>query len=371
ARAIHDALGFRRLVVAEQIGSGPLVVRARASSDANDVHAVDVIGDAHGLGAEVRRVVGTGAVLLHVERARAVFGADAGPSVMLAVEAGGDAVVGLVGELDQVADAGGATIREVVASLTDLAPVVETTASQHRASDNSVARREIEEILSARSFRPVYQPIVRLDDAGVVGFELLTRFDDGVVPSVRFAQAHEVGLGAELELATLELGLTMAAGLHPDAMLSVNLSPSLIERPELRKLLGLTSRTICVELTENERITDYDEVLAAVAALPDHVHLSVDDAGSGWASLWHVHSLRPEFVKLDRAWVHGVHRDPARQILMRGLQLFVSEVGGRLIAEGIEDPEDVDPLRAVGVTLGQGYLFGRPAPAEHWVSNGD
>jgi EAL domain-containing protein (putative c-di-GMP-specific phosphodiesterase class I)/CheY-like chemotaxis protein len=369
-RSIYDALGFRRLMIVEQVGSGPILVRAACPDPPVAGHRVDVVADVRGLGAELRRVVGAGASLLHTERTDVVFGPDAGPSLLLAVCGGGDAIVALLAELDRGAATDSAAVREAVASLTDLASVVESTAVRHRASDNTVARREIEELLDRRAFWPVFQPILELVGGGVIGYELLTRFDDHVVPSVRIAQAHEVGLGAEMELALLEVGLPAAARLPPDAMISVNLSPSLVERPELSDVLRTCDRPICVELTENERITDYDRILAAVRALPDHVRLSVDDAGSGWASLWHVHSLRPHFVKLDRSWIHGIHADPARQILMRGLQLFVNEVGGRLIAEGIEDPADVAPLIAVGVELGQGYLLGGPAPIEHWLHAG-
>ena len=363
ARSVFEAYDIRRLRVVEQIGAGPILVRAACP---DPVSGVDVIDDVHGLGSELRRVVDTGASLLHEERADVVFGPGTGPTLLLATRGGRDAVVAVLVELDHAAGSDGAAVREAMASLTDLASVIESTAVRHRASDNTAARRDIEAVLLERAFRPVFQPICELSNERVIGYELLTRFEDGVVPSVRIAQAHETGLGAELELAALEVGLPAAGALPPDAMVSINLSPSLIERPELPALLGASTRPICVELTENEYITDYGRVLAAVAALPDHVQLSVDDAGSGWASLWHVHSLRPQFVKLDRSWVHGIHADPARQILIRGLQLFVAEVGGRLIAEGIEDPADVGPLAAVGVELGQGYLFGRPAPAGHW-----
>ncbi len=367
ARSIHEAFGFRRLLVVEQIGPGPILVRASCPKPTGAAPGVGVIDDVHGLGAELRRVAGAGASLLHVEHAAVVFGPDAGPALLLAVRTGGDVVVAVLAELGGGANADRVTVRDAVASLTDLASAIETTAVRHRTSDNVAARRDVEAVLLNRALRPVFQPICELAGGRVIGFELLTRFDDGVVPSIRIAQAHQAGLGAELELAALEVGLPATAALPPDAMVSVNLSPSLIERPELHDLLGACPRPLCIELTENECITDYGRVLAAVAALPEHVQLSVDDAGSGWASLWHVHSLRPQFVKLDRSWVHGIHTDPARQILMRGLHLFVVEVGGRLIAEGIEDPADIAPLMAVGVELGQGYAFGRPAPAERWA----
>lgn len=370
ARAIRDALGFRRLMVVGQVGNGPIVTRAACPPQWSDGAVPELIDDAHGLAGELRRVAGSGASLLYAERARAVFGPDAGPSLLLSVNGAADSAIALLAELGPDAVLGGAAVREAVASLTDLASIVESVAVRSASEVTVVARQEIEDVIEQRRFRPVFQPISRLTDSVVIGFELLTRFADGTPPGVRFAEAHAVGLGRQLELATLEVGLAAATSLPPDVMVSVNVSPSLLGDVALRHLLQRSQRAISLELTENERIADYDEVLSLVSQLPDHVHLSVDDAGSGWASLWHVHSLRPEFVKLDRSWVHGIHGDPARQILLRGLQLFVDEVGGRLIAEGIEDPADVEPLLAVGVTLGQGYLLGRPAPVEHWLGAG-
>lgn len=369
ARVVHDSLGFRRLVVAELLVTDSILVRVRASARGAARPDGEAVDDLHGLSDEIRRVVGAGASLLHAGRARSVFGPTAGPSLLLAVRGSGESVIALIGEFEPAADPDGAVLRDAVAGLTDLASVIEATVVGLRTSVNATARREIEAIIETQALRPVFQPICELTSREVIGYEALTRFDDGEPPNLRFSQAHEFGLGADLELEALRLALSHASSLPPDAMVSVNLSPSLIGRPELRAAVGSCVRPICLELTENERIGDYEQLLAAFAELPDHVRLSVDDAGSGWASLWHVHSIRPAYVKLDRAWVDGIHADPARQILMRGLHLFVTEVGGQLIAEGIEDPADVAPLQAVGVTLGQGFLFGRPAPVETWFGN--
>jgi EAL domain-containing protein (putative c-di-GMP-specific phosphodiesterase class I) len=100
------------------------------------------------------------------------------------------------------------------------------------------------------------------------------------------------------------------------------------------------------------------------------VRLSVDDAGSGFASLRHILRLEPDFIKLDRSWVHGVDTDPARQAMIAGLRHFADQTGAQLIAEGIERDEERAALITLDVDLGQGYLLGRPAPVEAGASAG-
>ncbi len=89
----------------------------------------------------------------------------------------------------------------------------------------------------------------------------------------------------------------------------------------------------------------------------------MDDAGSGYASLRHILSLQPAYVKLDAEWVRGIDADPVRRSLVSGLAHFATETGCELIAEGIEQPEEREALLELGVQLGQGYLLGRPEPA--------
>jgi EAL domain-containing protein (putative c-di-GMP-specific phosphodiesterase class I) len=87
----------------------------------------------------------------------------------------------------------------------------------------------------------------------------------------------------------------------------------------------------------------------------------VDDAGAGYASLRHILELEPDFVKLDIGLVHHIDTDPARQALAAGLHHYAEETGTTLIAEGVESLEERAVIERLGIRLGQGYLFGRPA----------
>lgn len=90
----------------------------------------------------------------------------------------------------------------------------------------------------------------------------------------------------------------------------------------------------------------------------------VDDAAAGFAGLSHILHLRPDTIKLDISLVRGIQCDPVRRALARSLVAFAHDVGAALSAEGVETDAERDCLDALGVTYGQGYLWGRPQPME-------
>lgn len=237
-------------------------------------------------------------------------------------------------------------------------------AIEHAETTNA-AILELRRIINERLFTIHLQPIVRIDTGVLVAVEALTRFADGVRPDLRFAEASRLGLGPALERTTLAAAIEAVASFPLDVALSVNVSPDVLQRDEgLREVLGRADRPLIVELTEHERIDDYTAVRAAFARLGPNVRLAVDDAGSGYASLRHILSLKPAFVKLDMEWVRGIDRDPIRRSLVSGLAYFSDETSCELIAEGIETEEERTALLELGVHLGQGYLLGHPEAAQ-------
>ena len=226
-------------------------------------------------------------------------------------------------------------------------------------------RDHIADVIARGAFGPVFQPIVDLRRDEIVGYEALTRFTDGTNPEVLFVEAAAVGLGVELEMATLQAALAASNALPQSAWLNLNATPELIVAGEpLRTLLAGSSRRIVLEVTEHTAITDYPAFRAAMAALGPNVEFAVDDAGTGFASLRHIVELRPAFVKLDRSLIAGVESDDARQAMIVGLCHFASVTGCRLIVEGIETDSELSVLRDLALELGQGYLLGRPLPAD-------
>lgn len=225
-------------------------------------------------------------------------------------------------------------------------------------------RAEMQRIIADGELRAVFQPVVRLGDGSVVGYEALTRFADGMPPDHRFSIAETVGAGEELERAALKIAMRDASRLPRGRWVSVNLSPSrLIERGIADVLLGIRGRQVVIEVTERLPIEDYDAVRATLSQLAGSIEVAVDDAGAGFASLRHILELRPGYVKLDMQLVRGVDADPARQALIAGMVYFARQSGCLLVAEGIESDGERKTLRRLGVPFGQGFLFGHPAPA--------
>jgi EAL domain-containing protein (putative c-di-GMP-specific phosphodiesterase class I) len=228
----------------------------------------------------------------------------------------------------------------------------------------------IDATLAGAAFHPVFQPIVDLESSTVVGYEALTRFDSGQRPDLCFADAWSVGLGPEMELATLEAAVEVAKRLAPGVWLNLNVSPRLLADPErLRAILWGADRPLVLEVTEHEVIEDYDAVREAIRSLGKDIRLAVDDAGAGVANFGHIIDLRPDFVKLDISLVRRVNANLGRQAMVVGMRHFSRTAGCRLIAEGVETLEEARTLTALGVEFGQGYLLGRPELVEVWAAS--
>jgi EAL domain-containing protein (putative c-di-GMP-specific phosphodiesterase class I) len=122
---------------------------------------------------------------------------------------------------------------------------------------------------------------------------------------------------------------------------------------------------LVIELTEHDRVLDYEEFGLSLERLRDRgVRLAVDDAGSGYSSFRHILRLHPDFIKLDRELIAGIDADPPQRSLVAALSRFAKEVGASVIAEGVETPEEASILLPIGIHLAQGFLFARPGPVE-------
>ena len=231
-------------------------------------------------------------------------------------------------------------------------------------------REEVEAILRGGEalLSAAFQPVLELATGRVSGFEALARFhvEPPRGPDEWFAQAHRVGLGAELEAAALRAALAV-----PDrpagTFLSLNVSPRALAQPLVQAELPADLSSIVIELTEHELFGAEDELSVRLAELRARgARIALDDAGAGYAGLQHVVRIRPEIIKLDRSLVRGVDSDAERLALIESFAAFSSRTGALLCAEGIETDEELAVLVDARVDLGQGYRLGRPGPP--WAS---
>ena len=184
-----------------------------------------------------------------------------------------------------------------------------------------------------------------------------------------FHDAAQLGRGFELEIAAIERALRVGAQLRRTAFVSLNMSPETLADERLVPALADHDLSAAVfEITAHAEVEDYPALLAAMTGWRRRgVRLAIDDAGAGFASLRHVVSLAPDFVKLDLSLVRDIDTDAARQAMASALASFAAKSGITVVAEGIETEEELTTLVSLGVTTGQGYLLGRPAAAATWL----
>lgn len=243
-----------------------------------------------------------------------------------------------------------------------------TRVSAERRDRAERARRREELLAMADALDVVFQPVVALADGRVTGYEALSRFPGGRPPDEWFALAAREGMSTALERAAVARALQRAEALPQECYLAVNVSPAALLGGALEPLeLGGHGERLVLEITEHAPVERYDALDAALARYRSrHVRVAIDDAGAGFASLRHILQLRPEIVKLDRSLTAGIAHDRSRRALAAGLVSFAAEVDMTIVAEGVETEEERDALREIGVQYAQGYLLGRPAPAEQW-----
>jgi PAS domain S-box-containing protein len=223
----------------------------------------------------------------------------------------------------------------------------------------------VREALDGNLLQMAYQPIVDLRSGHTRGAEALARFQSTPyrTPDIWFAEAAAVGLGVDLELKAVRAALMGLAAMPVDTYLAINVSPSTLLDPRLfEEVRPYAGARVLVELTEHARVVDYGPLCEAISRLRSlHVRLAVDDAGAGFSSFQHILSLRPDVIKLDRSLTTGVDGNPVRLALASAMVTFASSLGAKICAEGIETVGDLVALQKLGVSLGQGYFFARPA----------
>lgn len=235
-------------------------------------------------------------------------------------------------------------------------------------------RKQLTGIVLAGEITSVYEPIVDVASKTVFGYEALARGPEGSdfhSPMSLFHAAESEGLVFELDCLCRRSGIDGAEGLPAGTKLFLNVRPTTIHDPNFRPeaLIRTLSRCqlspsdVVFEISEQESIRSFDvfrEVRDEYGKLG--FLFALDDTGAGYASLQSVIELEPDFIKVDRAFIQGIDQDSARQTLLRALSSVASEIGARIIGEGLDTLEELETLAALGIPFGQGWLFGKPTP---------
>ena len=229
-------------------------------------------------------------------------------------------------------------------------------------------RSRVDRFLRGRGLTHVFQPVFDITNGERFAVEALARFSGRPkrTPDVWFAEAHELGVGVELEITSVKRALGSLPHLPGDIALCVNAGPEAMVSEELRRLLVSSKPSrVVIELTEEARVDDYEQLAGALGRLSSMgARLAIDDTGAGFASLAHILKLTPDLIKLDRELTSGIDHDPVRIALATALVSFALGLGAEIIAEGIETATELEVLRGLGIRYGQGFFLCRPTSVD-------
>jgi diguanylate cyclase (GGDEF)-like protein/PAS domain S-box-containing protein len=244
-------------------------------------------------------------------------------------------------------------------------------------------RAELQRALDLGQFEVYYQPVVHLDQRTDYGVEALLRWNHpqrGQISPAQFIPlAEETGLIVPIGRWVLLEACRQATLLHrrfkrdPALTMSVNLSVKQLQSDsivrdvdEALRLSGIDPPTLVLEITETVMMADPDTASARLDELKSlGVRIAMDDFGTGYSSLSYLSRLPVDILKMDRSFLGAGNTDS-------GLAAAIIAIGERLglevVAEGIEEPEQIGTLRDLGCELGQGFLFARPMSQPALVS---
>ena len=249
-----------------------------------------------------------------------------------------------------------------------------------RAADRRLdLEMELRRALARNEIGVAYQPIVRLADRRLVGFEALVRWRGSARSPVRspgsfLPVAEETGLIHEIDRTVL----VQAAGAlrkwqqyRPDLVMSVNLDPAVLngehfvdEVAAFCRRAGIEPSSLQFEVTESRLMQDLQRGIAAMTELRSlGIRLAIDDFGTGYSSLNQIKQLPMDTLKIDQSFISSLATDAPDREIVRLILALGSAMGVGIVAEGIEEEAHVDILLEMGCDMGQGYLFSRPVDA--------
>ena len=262
-------------------------------------------------------------------------------------------------------------------NLTLFVPELDRLARERRAMES-----DLTEALGRGQIAMFYQTIVDVDTGAITGIEALMRWHHpqrGAVPPTEFLPvAEELGLIDALGEWAIEEALSTIATMPGDFRLSINLSPTQVKNPNLVATVGqaihkhgLAAERIELEITEHLLLEETDASRATLMRLRElGVRIALDDFGTGYSSLGYLRSFPFDRIKIDRTFVEDVVTDIHSKAIISSITRLADALGMRTTAEGVENVEQLEMLRKLGVEEAQGFLISRPAPAEDFLPEG-
>ena len=254
-------------------------------------------------------------------------------------------------------------------------------AMRSRKTDRLTMESELRRAIEREEIKVLYQPIVRLEDRAIAGFEALARWDHPKLgrlsPSEFITTAEEIGLIVDLGLFVLErtarrLATWQAANRSREPIFaSVNVSSRQLLRhdliQDLRSVLSrspLVRGTLKLEITESLVMENPEHAAQMLTRIKElGVGLSLDDFGTGHSSLAYLQRFPFDTIKIDQSFVRTTARG-TRPVILRSIIALAHDLGMDVVAEGAETDSDAVELYQMGCEYAQGFAFGEPMSAQ-------
>ncbi|MBV7296578.1 EAL domain-containing protein [Enterovibrio paralichthyis] len=236
----------------------------------------------------------------------------------------------------------------------------------------------LNEAIESNALKPFYQPIVKPEGNGyrIVGAEVLVRWrashGEYIPPDTFIPLAEQNGSIDKITDQLIEnvLNHIQQLSLPPNFFVSVNVSPSYLEKPDTAdKILNLITdyrldpRLLALEITERTKFGDLNKAAECIEILTEHgISIKLDDCGTGYGAFSYLHVLNIDTIKIDRMFVDGIGMEDFKNTILDSILAFARESKLHVVAEGIETKVQADYLINAGVEMLQGTYFGDPVP---------
>lgn len=244
---------------------------------------------------------------------------------------------------------------------------------------NQVLQESLDELIRQQAISTVLQPIVDLRHHRALGYEALTRTAaDQLIqrPDQLFQLASQFNRITELEWLCLSSAVRHYAQQQKQERLFLNLCPQSVFEfvQDIQRLIdglathGLAPSDIVIEISERFPIDQIDSFLQHVSTLKSHgFRIAIDDLGSGYSGLKLWSQIHPDYVKIDRHFIHNIHHDSVKQAFVSSVVHLCDQLQCEVIAEGIESAAELQLIQDLGIHIGQGYLLGKPQSSAQFI----
>ncbi|MDW9478636.1 EAL domain-containing protein [Sinorhizobium meliloti] len=240
----------------------------------------------------------------------------------------------------------------------------------------SIISIEMRHAMENDQFELFYQRQNRIEDSGLVGYEVLLRWNHPergyISPEVFIPVAERDGYINEIGEWVLRRACKEAAAWSSPTKIAVNVAARQLAGGDLPSIVrsaleesGLEASRLEIEITESGIISDYDQALKIVKELKAlGVSIAMDDFGTGYSSLSTLQSFPFDKIKIDQSFVRDITQNPQSAEIVRSTVLLGRNLKIDVLAEGVETKEQLEFLKSIGCGQGQGFLFGRPIPSQ-------